>query len=211
MKSWRHYLSLARKTEKLEYRLAISLSPKNPHGKNPETGRKYQRPETFARALGVYQRSQADIFASWLARYLSNRQRGGPEGSTFTQGEGKLFQSHQIEVADRKIWGHLIALPVLDEFNEKREGEERIPTLVELGKQCADLARIPYENVLQIVKEGPRKGKVDAKAWDFDAKGTVRAAFVPDSVGEKRSIQCDIVIEGDPDDITIKSQSDVIL
>lgn len=56
MENWKQYFSQVKKAQNLEHRLAKSLSPKTPYGKNPETGRKYQRSETFARALGIYQR-----------------------------------------------------------------------------------------------------------------------------------------------------------
>jgi len=142
-------------------------------------------------------RSSVEAFSSWFAIWCINHPRRFTErgmSSGNIAGEDELFRSDVIRVGKEEIEGHWITKALLDLFNDETDDVNRISTHVELAKQAADLAGLPYSEVLDADRVHVKNVKIGGKA--------MRAAFVPTpDYFDRRGGGNQVTLDG-PDSVT---------
>ncbi len=130
-------------------------------------------------------RSHASRFASWLSMWVVEHTR--TIKTTFVeegrasysqedtiQGEGEIFEGGSIKVGDKELPGFWVTNALLDVYNSRADGENRIPSLAELARQAADETGLPYAEALDPDGKHARKVPIGGRY--------VRAAFIPFSL-----------------------------
>jgi hypothetical protein len=130
------------------------------------------------------ERSNASRFASWLFKYTSEFKR---TEKTYNKVEGEVTQvvrrgenetwreaGDLVRVGGKTVPGRFALASLLDAYNDQADDAFQIPSVIELAKQGADEAGIPYDQVLD-------SDMVRAKKVDIGDR-KLRAAFVPDSL-----------------------------
>jgi len=130
------------------------------------------------------ERSNASRVASWLFKYTSEFKRTektynkveGEVTKVVCRGEDETWRdAGELVRADGiTVPGRFIIDSLLDAYNDQADDAFQVPSVIELTKQGADEAGIPYDQVLD--SDMVRARKVDIKGRKL------RAAFVPDSL-----------------------------
>jgi hypothetical protein len=135
-------------------------------------------------------RSNVSLFASWFTMFLAINKR--PIRTTTGElefiitGQDEIWCYGEVTVEGRTdpIKGEWVAMPMVDR-HEKENRDAHKYTLIELGKEAADKASIPYDKVLKFDAERKTWVTINKRMGD----GNPKAVFIPDSLDEGWEIQ----------------------
>jgi len=125
------------------------------------------------------ERSNASRVASWLFKYTSEFKRTEKTWEVtraVSRGEDETWRDagDLVRVGGKTVPGRFMIDALLDTYNDQADDAFQVPSVIELTKQGADEAGIPYDQVLD-------SDMVRAKKVDFTGR-KLRAAFIPDSL-----------------------------
>ena len=149
--------------------------------------------EPVERSTWESRRTAVDGVEAWFDMWCAKNATKVIEGRETwyeVRGKDEIWKDGAMNIGDQTLEGVWLTDAMLGEYNKQAQPGERIPSLIELARQAADAAGIPYDQVLE--SDGKR-----VKSMWFGGRSR-RVAFVPFSSAYRGPKHGDLVRDFEP-------------